>query len=185
MNAFNEAREGLASAIHTLPARQRESNAALLLQIVEELGRSYVLELGVIQRVARVDAADPEAIRRLRQDMEDYSDRKLFDGDRTRCHNIDRVARELREAGEIAELDQLEASFIDPLRYADKVFLDDIEMLLEEALDAVRDLDETERLEDARARQERFREETRGRVTQIKKTLTDMNKVAGELIDLA
>lgn len=49
------ARERLPSVIETLPRRLRESNAAQFLAIVDELQRSYVLELEVVQRVARVD----------------------------------------------------------------------------------------------------------------------------------
>jgi hypothetical protein len=184
MNEFIDARDRLSSAIETLPPRLRESNAAQLLAIVEELRRSCVLQLQVVQRVARVDVADPEAIGALHQDIEDYIASDLIDRDRTHCHNIDRVAKELRAEGNPADLAELEALLV-PLRNADSDYLDDVGQLVGEAVEAVRDLDNATRLADTRAIQERFRAKQEDEVKRIKSTLTSMNDVAGKLIDLA
>jgi hypothetical protein len=183
VNEFVEARERLTSGIETLPPRLRETNAAQLLAIVEELRRSCVVELQVVKRVERVDAADPVAVRDLRQAIEDYLEYNLVDRDRTHCHNIDRVADEMRAAGEAADLDRFEA-LLAPLRDADAEYLDDVEQVVEDALAAVRDIEGADRLEDARAAQDRFRERRRADVERLKATLTRMNDIAGKLIDL-
>jgi hypothetical protein len=182
MNEFVEAREGLAAAIATLPPRLRENNAAQLFAIIEELRKSLVIELKVVQRVAAVNTADPVMIRELRQDIENYVQYRWFDGERTHCHNIDRVAREIR-AENPAELTKL-ATLLAPLREADNDYLDDVERLLIEAISAITEIDDAVKLDDARGAQDRFRRQTQDEVASIKTTLSQMNKLAGELIDL-
>lgn len=70
------------------------------------------------------------------------------------------------------------------LREADSYFVDDVEELLRAAVAAVREIDDAERLADARAAQERFRASMDRDIERTKETLKRMNGLAGDLIDL-
>jgi hypothetical protein len=137
----------------------------------------------MVKRVERVDAADPAAVRELRQAIEDYLEFGLLDRDRTHCHNIDLLAKEMRAAGEASDLDRFKV-LIAPLRVADNDYLDDVKQVVEDTLAAAREIESADRLEDANATQRRFQEQRRASVDQLKTTLNRMNDIAGQLIDL-
>jgi hypothetical protein len=182
-NVFIEQREQLASVVTTLPRELLETNAAPLLGIVSELQASSVIEIGVVQAVTRVNIEDPEAVKTQRAILEDYRDRRLYDRDRTHCSNIDRIATQIRPAGESsasAELDQVLA----PLRHADNDLLDDIEGILDASVAAIIKIDECHRVDDARAEQRQFADSMRPTIDRMRSNLGRMNELAGKLIDL-
>ena len=168
----------------TLPRELLQTNAAPLMGIVSELQASYVIEVGVIQAVSRVKVEDPQAISQQREILEDYQQRRLYDRDRTHCSNIDRIATQLRAPqGTYATLDELDG-VLTPLRHADDDLLGDIEEVLDEAVNAIRKMDESKRLDDARAQQESFKNTMDLRVARMKDALGRMNTLVGQLIDL-
>ena len=183
---FIDERERLTSVVTTLPRELLQTNAAPLLGIVSELQASYVIEVGVIQTVSRVKVDDPVAVSLQREILEDYQQRRLYDRDRTHCSNIDRIATQLPAAketpGASAKLDELNGVLI-PLRHADDDLLGDIEEVLDQAVTAIRTIDESKRVADARAEQERFKNGMEIRVTRMRDSLRRMNELVGQLID--
>ncbi|HWC41675.1 MAG TPA: hypothetical protein VHK02_06790 [Actinomycetota bacterium] len=170
----------------TLPRELLETNAAPLLAIVSELQASSVIEIGVIQAVGRVKVDDPQAIRRQREILEDYQQRRLYDRDRTHCSNIDRIATQLRAPlgqSPSTKLDELNA-VLQPLRHADDDLLDDIEQILGDSLAAIREIEASNRLVDAEAAQARFMGRMQPAIDRMKRNLSQMNALTGQLIDL-
>lgn len=178
-NPFIEARERLPSVVETLPRELTEANAARLLRIVEELKKSYVVELGPAQAVMRVDVEDRQAVRDLHQELEDYYQARLFDHERTHCTNIDRLAARLSPDAR-DRLDEV----LYPLREADNIILDDVEQMLSATLDAAREIANATAVRDAEAAQARFTQEMEPRIDRLKATLKRMNVLANELVDL-
>jgi hypothetical protein len=172
--------------VTTLPRELVHTNAAPLMGIVSELQASYVIEVGVIQTVIRVNVEDPQAVRLQRAILEDYLQRRLYDRDRTHCSNINRIATQLRAvhttAGTPPILDELNRVLI-PLRHADDDLLGDIEEVLYEAVQAIRAIDDAKRVDDARAEQEKFKKAMELRVNRMKNSLSRMNTLVGQLID--
>jgi hypothetical protein len=185
-NPFIDERERLTSVVTTLPRELVQTNAAPLMGIVSELQASYVIEVGVIQAVIRVNVEDPQAVRQQRAILEDYLQRRLYDRDRTHCSNINRIATQLRAthttAGTPPTLDELNQVLI-PLRHADDDLLGDIEEVLQEAVQAIRAMDDSNRVDDARAEQEKFKNAMELRVNRMKNSLSRMNTLVGQLID--
>jgi len=181
-NRFIEQRELLTSVVTTLPRELLETNAAPLMGIVSELQASSVIEIGVVQAVTRVDAEDPMAVKRQREILEDYRDRRLFDRDRTHCSNINRIATQIRpsESPAASELDAV----LTPLRHADIDLLDDIEGILDASIAAITEMDDSRRVDDARARQEQFAKDMRPTIERMKSNLSRLNDLTGKLIDL-
>jgi hypothetical protein len=185
-NPYIEGRERLASVVTTLPRELLETNAAPLLAIVSELQASSVIEIGVIQAVGRVKVDDPQAIRQQREILEDYEQRRLYDRDRTHCSNIDRIATQLRAPlgqAPSTKLDELNA-VLQPLRHADDDLLDDIEQILGDSLAAIREIEASNRLVDAEAAQARFMGRMQPAIDRMKRNLSQMNALTGQLIDL-
>lgn len=185
-NPYVEARERLASVVTTLPRELLETNAAPLMAILTELQASSVIEIGVIQAVSRVKVDDPQAVRRQREILEDYEQRRLYDRDRTHCSNIDRIATQLRAPqgqSPTSKLDELNEILM-PLRHADDVLLDDIEQILRDSLTAIREIEGSSRLADARSAQTRFAERMQPTIDRIRSNLGRMNALTGQLIDL-
>jgi hypothetical protein len=185
-NPYVEARERLASVVTTLPRELLETNAAPLMAILTELQASSIIEIGVIQAVSRVKVDDPQAVRRQREILEDYEQRRLYDRDRTHCSNIDRIATQLRAPhgqSPTSKLDELNEILM-PLRHADDVLLDDIEQILRDSLTAIREIEGSGRLADARSAQTRFTERMQPTIDRIRSNLGRMNALTGQLIDL-
>ncbi len=184
-NPYVEQRERLASVVTTLPRELLQTNAAPLMAIVSELQASTVIEIGVIQSVAAVDAGDRQAVATQRRILEDYQGRRLYDRDRTHCSNIDRIATQIRTPyeGTSPELDQLD-EVLTPLRSADVELVDDIEQVLGEAVAAIGRIGDSNRLEDAISAQSQFAERMQPKIKQMKDSLSRMNALVGKLIDL-
>lgn len=195
-NPFIEAREKLPSAITTLPPDFLNGNAAALLAIVEELKNSYKVELRIIQTIKNLDVTQPEAVDQLARDFEDYHQYNDFDRERTRCHNIDRIARTLLaplRAGSQTDRERVAqlGNLLAPLRVADNDFLDDIEQLMSRALQALKTINEhvqasrhdPARLNDARNEQQKFAQEFDPLLNRLKTRLKRMNTLANDLID--
>jgi hypothetical protein len=181
-----EAGDRLASVVATLPGELRETNAVPLMAIVRELEASSVIEIGVIHAVTRVNAEDPKAVKTQRGILEDYRDRRLYDRDRTHCSNIKRIATQIQSADgspegseELKPLDQV----LVPLKHADDDLLGDVERILNATITAITEIDESRRVEDAQAAQERFARSMQPTIDDIKKNLSRMNELAGKLID--
>lgn len=196
-NPYIEAREQLPSAIRTLPSDYLKGNAAKLLAIVEELRRSYVLELRVIQDIKSLDVTDPDAVAEFTQVFENYHQYRGFDEERTHCHNIDRVARTLliplqasSTATDRQRVGQVE-DLLEPLRIADNDFLDEIEPLMDRALAVAKEINDhvqatgtdPARLDAAREEHEAFVQEFDAKVEALKANLRQMNTLANDLID--
>jgi hypothetical protein len=187
-NPFIEAREQqLPSAVNTLPRELLETNAVPLMVLVDELAASSMIELGVIQAVTGAEASNRQAIRTQRRILEDYQQRRLYDRDRTHCSNIDRIATQLRAphhaSGAKAKLDELD-QVINPLRNADDDLLDEVEQILDAAVEAIRRMDESSRLADVEGEQRRFAGNMNETIGRIKANLREMHALRGRLIDL-
>lgn len=188
-NPFTDARERLPSVVRSQSAEFLDQNAAALYSIVEELRRSYSVELRWLQAVKWLDLRDAGTVRAVRQEVENYSQARLFDDERTHCHSIDRIVQQFlrphRATGGMAEVEEV-MQVLEPLRMADNDYLDDIEQLMERALDAIRQIDALVQAGDeaaARAEQERFVREMDSTVEQLKSALRQINELGIELID--
>jgi hypothetical protein len=187
-NPFVAAREQqLPSAVNTLPRELLETNAVPLMVLVDELAASSMIEIGVIQAVTGVDASNRQAIRTQRTILEDYQQRRLYDRDRTHCSNIDRIATQLRAPHEVsgarAKLDELD-QVLGPLRHADDDLLDEVEQILDAAVETIRKIDESSRLADVEAEQTRFASNMTATIERIHANIREMHALRGRLIDL-
>jgi hypothetical protein len=187
-NPFVAAREQqLPSAVNTLPRELLETNAVPLMVLVDELAASSMIEIGVIQAVTGVDASNRQAIRTQRRILEDYRQRRLYDRDRTHCSNIDRIATQLRApheaSGAQAKLDELD-QVLGPLRHADDDLLDEVEQILDAAVETIRTMDKSSRLADVEAEQTRFAGNMTETIERIHANIREMHALRGRLIDL-
>jgi hypothetical protein len=177
----------LPSAVNTLPRELLETNAVPLMVLVDELAASSMIEIGVIQAVTGVDASNRQAIRTQRTILEDYQQRRLYDRDRTHCSNIDRIATQLRAPHEVsgarAKLDELD-QVLGPLRHADDDLLDEVEQILDAAVETIRKMDESSRLADVEAEQTRFASNMTATIERIHANIREMHALRGRLIDL-
>lgn len=197
---LEEARTRLPSAISTLPANYLDGNAAPLLLIVEELKRSFLLELRIIQTIKRTELreANDETrwnVARLTAELEDYGQSRWFSEERTHCGNIDRIARTLIAPQRLAVGDSTRVEEVErllaPLRDADREFVDELEPLMEDVLQRLRTINdhvqETEqdpaRLVDAQRELADFDRALDPRVAGLTKTLKEMSRLANELLD--
>jgi methyl-accepting chemotaxis protein len=73
---------------------------------------------------------------------------------------------------------------LEPLRHADDDLLDDIERILGDSLTAIREIEGSSRLADARSAQARFTERMQPTIDRIRNNLSRMNALTGQLIDL-
>ena len=181
-----EASNQVASVVATMPVGLRESNAIPLMAILRELESSSVIEIGVIHAVTRVDVEAPTAVEVQRTILEDYRDRRLYDRDRTHCSNIKRIATRIRGDDDSAEASAALGRLDDALAWlkdADDDLLGDIDRILDEAITTISAMDESRRVRDAQAAQERFAERMQATIDDIKVNLARMNDVASRLID--
>lgn len=181
-----EASNQVASVVATMPINLRATNAVPLMAILRELESSSVIEIGVIHAVTRVDVEDPTAVRTQRTILEDYRDRRLYDRDRTHCSNIKRIATQIKPAEESADgsrsLRNLDEA-LEWLKDADDDLLGDIARILDEAINAISQIDKSGRVDDAQTAKENFAERMQPTLDDIKSNLARMHEVAGELID--
>lgn len=196
-NPYIEARERLPSAISTLPPGYLDGNAAALLAIVEELKRSYLLELRIIQAIKQLDVTDSKAVAQFTRDFENYHQYRGFDDERTHCHNINRVARTLlvplEASSTMADRERVVQvkKLLEPLGDADRDFLDEIEPLMGRALAAVKSINahvqagqtDPARLDAARQERQTFVQEFDPKIAALKAVLRQMNTLANDLID--
>lgn len=195
-NPYIDAREELPSAISTLPPDYLNGNAASLLAIVEELSRSYRLELRIIQAVKDLNVSDPMAVAQFTTNFQNYHQYRDFDKERTHCHNIGRIARTILvplKAGtqdDLARVEQVE-EMISMLGSSDDEFMDEIESVMNRALDAVNrinthvqaSLTDSNQLATALQEQQIFKDEFDPEVARLKTVLKRMNILANDLID--
>ena len=195
-NPFIEAREKLPSAISTLPPDYLNGNAAALLAIVEELSRSYRLELRFIQAINGLNVSDPEKVAQFTTDFQNYHQSRDFEKERTHCRNIDRITRTLLvplKAGTQADLSRVSqvGNMMSMLGSADAEFMDEIEPMMDRALAAVRrinthvqaSLTDPTQLAAARQEQQAFTNEFNPEFVRMKTLLKRMNILANDLID--
>lgn len=169
-----------------MPVTLRESNAIPLMAILRELESSSVIEIGVIHAVTRVNVEAPTAVETQRAILEDYRDRRLYDRDRTHCSNIKRIATQVTGDDDSAEASAALERLDDALAWlknADDDLLGDIERILDEAITTISTMDDSRRVRDAQAAQERFAERMQATINDIKSSLARMNDVASRLID--
>lgn len=169
-----------------MPVSLRESNAIPLMAILRELESSSVIEIGVIHAVTRVNVEAPTAVEAQRTILEDYRDRRLYDRDRTHCSNIKRIATQITGDDDSAEASAALERLDDALAWlkdADDDLLGDIDRILDEAITTISTMDESRRVRDAQAAQERFAERMQATIDDIKSNLARMNDVASRLID--
>lgn len=181
-----EASNQVASVVATMPVSLRESNAIPLMAILRELESSSVIEIGVIHAVTRVNVEAPTAVEAQRTILEDYRDRRLYDRDRTHCSNIKRIATQITGDDDSAEASAALERLDDALAWlkdADDDLLGDIDRILDEAITTISTMDESRRVRDAQAAQERFAERMQATIDDIKSNLARMNDVASRLID--
>jgi hypothetical protein len=195
-NPFIEAREKLPSAISTLPPDYLNGNAAALLAIVEELSRSYRLELRFIQAINGLNVSDPEKVAQFTTDFQNYHQSRDFEKERTHCRNIDRITRTLLvplKAGTQADLSRVSQveNMMSMLGSADAEFMDEIEPMMDRALAAVRrinthvqaSLTDPTQLAVARQEQQAFTNAFNPEFVRMKTLLKRMNILANDLID--
>jgi hypothetical protein len=195
-NPFIEAREKVPSAISTLPPDYLNGNAAPLLAIVEELSRSYRLELRIIQAIKDLNVSDPKKVAQFTTDFQNYHQYRDFDKERTHCRNIDRISGTLLvplQAGtqaDLARVGQLEG-LIAMLVRADDFLIDEIEPVMDRALAAANlinthvqaSLTDPTQLAAARQEQQAFKDEFDSEFARLKTVLKEMNILANDLID--
>jgi hypothetical protein len=171
-DGFDEARDALPSAIKTLPPDYLDGNAAPLLLIVEELKKSFLLELDVIHTIKRLDLTRADDALRwdvsaLTQRLEDRSEAR-FSEERTHCGRIDLVARTPIAPHQLSVSDRSIVEEVErllvPLREADREFVDELEPMIRDVLSSVQRINEhvratisdQRRLKDARREQDDF-----------------------------
>lgn len=196
INPFVEAREKLPSAISTLPPDYLNGNAARLLLIVEELGRSYRLELHIIQTIKGLDMSAPEAVAQLTAYFQNYYQSRDFEKERTHCRNISRISRtllvslkagtqaNLARMGEVEEIIRTLGALDDDIFY-------EIEPVMNRAQAAMNRINvhvqssliDPAQLAVARQEQQAFIDEFDLAFARLKTGLKRMNMLANDLID--
>jgi len=199
-NPFVNARSRLAPAISTLPQDYLDGNAAALLMVIEELKKSLLVEFRVIQALKSLDLSEPsqemrELVSSVAHDLEYYSESRLFDTERTHCHNIDRIVRQLlaplrlpvaRDERRIREV----MDILEPLRIADNDFLDELEPVIQEVVARAQvinrhvqeSVEDPGQLHEARLELEDFRKSIAPRVERLKDLLSQMSELANHLL---
>jgi DNA repair exonuclease SbcCD ATPase subunit len=197
---FREARAAVPSAIRSLPKDYLEGNAAPLLLVVEELKRSLLTEWRLVQTVERLGLSEVtdelrHKVQQVAGDLEWYVQQRIFDQERTHCHNIDRIVAELMAplrlpvAYDSEKIEEL-MNLLKPLRIADNDLLDELEPIAEEVRDAAQRISqhisatETDptRIDDARAELERFTQAMASRMDRLKDLLTQMSALSNDLL---
>ena len=88
VNEFLGARADVVPVMETLPLELKETNAGPLLGVIDELRRSMLTELVVVDAVSKVDVQDLQAVQSLRDDLSYYGTRQGLSSTRTHCGNI-------------------------------------------------------------------------------------------------
>ncbi|HJQ55523.1 MAG TPA: hypothetical protein VJ890_01365 [Vineibacter sp.] len=88
---FDKVRASFVSVTASLPKNYLDENAARLLMIVEELRKSYVAELNLVQTVGDLDVSDTQEVGRRSAWLKRYVGERFFEHERTHCHNIARI----------------------------------------------------------------------------------------------
>jgi hypothetical protein len=177
------ARRAIPAAISTVPVRS--DNAHLFLAIVEELRRSYVTEMRLIQRVARVNVSDRRAVEELRYQLEDYKLQGGRDLDRTHCSSIRRIASEIERGPDAGNPQVAQVlTLVEPLGRTEVVFIDQIDEALAQAILVISQIDEADRTEEAQRIQAEFRQNRNERLQRISSTLHAMNTTANRMLDI-
>jgi hypothetical protein len=177
------ARRAIPAAISTVPVRA--DNAHLFLAIVEELRRSYVTEMSLIQRVARVNVSDRPAVEELRYQLEDYELQGGRDLDRTHCSSIRRIASEIERGPDAGNPQVAQVlTLVEPLGRTEAAFIDEIDKALAQAVLVISQIDEADRTEEAQRIQAEFQQDRNERLQSISSTLHAMNRTANQMLDI-
>jgi hypothetical protein len=189
---FVEARDKLPSAASSLPTNYKKDNAAALLDISENLKRSYHVELKLISLVSNLDLSDIDEVTGLANYLRLYEQMHDLQNERTHCHNIGRIAKDLMkryQTGDPQDKQKIEEmdSLLKPLSRADHEMLDNLEPLVTTTLQTVLKIEELARSDLGAAQQEQreFRLKMGERHESVKKALRELNQLSNELIDLA
>jgi len=189
---FVEARDKLPSAASSLPTNYKKDNAAALLDISENLKRSYHVELKLISLVSNLDLSDIQEVTRLTNYLRLYEQMHDLENERTHCHNIYRIAKDLMkryQTGDPQDNEKIEEmdSILKPLSIADDDILDNLEPLVTTTLQTVLKFEELvgSDLATAQQVQREFRLKMEERHDRVKKALRELNQLSNELIDLA
>jgi hypothetical protein len=184
-------RQDLADRIATAPRDFLDDNAAALLQILWELQKSLVLELSVIQGVKQLDLSDSITVHDYAAKFGNYVAQRDFNLERTSCGAIARIygnqVKALRggtptdrqRVNELTSLVQMFAS-------ADVAFTDEIEPVMDRALDALRAIDSlvgSGNLDNARRRQSDFAHKYEGELARLKRAIRSMSQVGNKLVE--
>lgn len=116
-NPHLEASERISAAVATLPSDFVGRNVEVLLQILEELGRSHTAQLRMLGPIRRLDLDTwhPDLVkeaREIRINLEEFRDSDALDRWRTHCHSLRLLGRQL--VGEGYAIDQVNEA-LEPL----------------------------------------------------------------------
>jgi hypothetical protein len=180
-------REALLSFVDTLPRELLQTNAAPLLNILEELRNSYREQHKWVTAVAHVNVEDPQAVSTLRFELEDYLQTRFFDKERTHCSNIYRIVSTLnRPSASSTHREQFQQlqDLIWPLTNAENPYLVGIEKIVERADEAIHEIEAAPSVRDAEEAQRRFKVDMETATDRLRDTLKRLNNLANDLIDL-
>jgi hypothetical protein len=189
-HVFQE-RQELAEKIAKAPRDYRDNNAGALLQILWELQKSLALELSVIQGVKQLDLSDATTVHDYAIKFGDYVAQRDFNLERTSCGAIARVYDNQVKAlqgGNPTDQQRVGSltSLVLELGSADRRFTEEIEPVMDHALDALRTIDslvDSGNLDQARRRQSDFAREYEGELARLKRTIRSMSDVGNQLIE--
>lgn len=139
-NPHLEASEEIASAVTTMPEDFVEGNAAVLYQIVNELERSHTAQLKLLRPLRRLKlntwrGSLLDEVQDLAVDLEENTDAETLNRQRTHCHNLQLLGRQL--VGEGYEVTQVQEA-LGPLYTWDDEFIDDLEGLAAQVVTAAK-----------------------------------------------
>jgi hypothetical protein len=78
----------------------------------------------------------------------------------------------------------MSSTVLGPLRHADDDLLDEVEQILDAAVETIRKMDESSRLADVEAEQTRFASNMTATIERIHANIREMHALRGRLIDL-
>jgi hypothetical protein len=178
-------REALLSFVDTLPRELLQTNAAPLLNILEELRNSYREQHKWVTAVAHVNVEDPQAVSTLRLELGDYMLTRFLDRERIHCANIYRIASTLNRPSASSphreQFQQLQ-DLIWPLTNDENPYLVGIEDIVDMADEAIREIEAASSVRNAEEAQRRFKVEMETATDRLRDTLKRLNNLANDLL---
>jgi hypothetical protein len=190
-NPYLDASEHIADAITTMPGAFDKGNAAVLYQIINELERSHTAQLKLLGGLRRLNLKAwrdglLDEVDALVADLEENSDAETLNRQRTHCHNLQLLGRQLVGEGyNVAQVQQA----LGPLYSWDDDFIDDLEGLAAQVVSAAKQVQDELRghegddsaLERARNARDLFIQQHRERLATAKALLVKMGNASREL----